>query len=356
MTKVTGFETWLVRVPYEEGRRFGNHIVLRLRTDDSLEGVGYVTNLAPSLLKAQRVAVESFAELVIGEDPMAVERVNTNLVGRAGIRSQLWGMARSAISVIDIALWDLKAKVLGRALHRLLGATSDEVPVYASWNLWWQYDLPALARHAEEHLDRGFRQMKYRMGGVKGLSEAVERTRVLREAVGPDVELLVDMNWGWTVDETIERGRAMQEYGLYWIEDPIPADDIEGLAQIAGALDTPIAAGETYDSAAQFRAALDRRALDKVIVDLEVGGITPFLKVAHIVESYGKGVASHTCTEVGTHLIAALPNALTVEYVPWAQPLFHEVPPVKEGKLVLSDKPGLGLELDESALRNYALT
>jgi L-alanine-DL-glutamate epimerase-like enolase superfamily enzyme len=194
------------------------------------------------------------------------------------------------------------------------------------------------------------------MGGVKGLSEAVERTRVLREAVGPDVELLVDMNWGWTVDETIERGRAMQEYGLYWIEDPIPADDIEGLAQIAGALDTPIAAGETYDSAAQFRAALDRRALDKVIVDLEVGGITPFLKVAHIVESYGKGVASHTCTEVGTHLIAALPNALTVEYVPWAQPLFHEVPPVEEGKLVLSDKPGLGLELDESALRNYALT
>src|SRR5690606_35193882 len=175
---------------------------------------------------------------------------------------------------------------------------------------------------------------------------AVERTRVLRETVGPDVELLVDMNWGWTVDETIERGRAMQEYGLYWIEDPIPADDIDGLAEVARALQTPIAAGETYDSAAQFRAALERRALDKVIVDLEVGGITAFLKTAHLVESYGKSVASHTCTEVGAHLIAALPNALTVEYVPWAQPLFREVPPVKEGKLVLGQKPGLGLELD----------
>jgi L-alanine-DL-glutamate epimerase-like enolase superfamily enzyme len=356
MTKVASFETWLVRVPYEEGRRFGNHIVLHLRTDDGLEGIAYVTNLSPLLLKAQRVAVESFVELVIGEDPMAAERINTSLMARAGIRSQLWGIARSAISVIDIALWDLKAKMLGRPLHRLLGATSDEVSVYASWNLWWQYDLPTLVKHAQEHVDRGFRQMKYRIGGVKTLAEAVERTHVLREAVGPDVDLLVDMNWGWTVDETIERGRAMQEYGLYWIEDPVPADDIEGLAQIAHALQTPIAAGETYDSPAQFRAALDRRALDKVIVDLEVGGITPFLKIAHLVETYGKGVASHTCTEAGTHLIAALPNALTVEYVPWAQPLFHEVPPVKEGKLVLGDKPGLGLELDEAALERFALT
>jgi L-alanine-DL-glutamate epimerase-like enolase superfamily enzyme len=265
-------------------------------------------------------------------------------------------MARSAISVVDIALWDLKAKMTGRPLHRLLGATSDEVPVYASWNLWWHYDVPTLARHAEEHLERGFRQMKYRMGGVKTLAEAVERTRVLRETVGPDVELLVDMNWGWTVHETIERGRAMQEYGLFWIEDPVPAEDIEGLAQIARSLDTPIAAGETYDSSAQFRAALDQRALDKVIVDLEVGGITPFLKIAAVVESYGRRVASHTCTEVGTHLVAALSNGLTVEYVPWAQPLFHEVPPVKDGNLLLSDKPGLGLELDEAALTHFALT
>jgi L-alanine-DL-glutamate epimerase-like enolase superfamily enzyme len=285
---------------------------------------------------------------------MAVENVNAMLMARAGFRSQFWGMARSAISVIDIALWDLKAKMAGRPLHRLLGATQDEVPVYASWNLWWQYDLPTLARHAQEHLERGFRQMKYRMGGVKTLAEAVERTRVLRETVGPAVELLVDMNWSWSVNETIERGRAMQAYGLYWIEDPIPADDVEGLREIARALETPIAAGETYDDATQFRTALDRRALDKVIVDLEVGGITPFMKIAHVVESYGKGVASHTCTEVGAHLVAALSNGLTVEYVPWAQPLFHEVPPVKDGHLVLSDKPGLGLELDEAALQRFA--
>ncbi len=354
MTKVSSFETWRVRIPYEGGRRFGNHIVLRLRTDDGLEGLAYVSNLSPALIKAQKVAIESFAEFVIGEDPMAVERINTSLMQRAGLRDQFWGLARSAICVIDIALWDLKAKMLNQPLHRLLGAQSDEVTVYASWNLWWQYDIPTLVKHAEEHLERGFRQMKYRMGGVTTLSEAVERTKALRETVGPDVELLVDMNWSWTVNETIERGRALQPYGLYWIEDPIPAQDIEGLREIAQAIETPIAAGETYDSPAQFRTALEHRALDKVIVDLEVGGITPFLKIAHLVESFGIGVASHTCTEVGTHLVAALSNGLTVEYLPWAQELFLEVPPVKDGKLVLSDKPGLGLALDEAALKKYA--
>ncbi len=354
MTKVSSFETWRVRIPYEGGRRFGNHIVLRLRTDDGLEGVAYVSNLSPAVIKAQKVAVESFAEFVIGEDPMAVERINTALMGRAGLRDQFWGLARSAICVIDIALWDLKAKILGQPLYRLLGAQSAEVPVYASWNLWWQYDLPTLAQHAQEHLDRGFTAMKYRMGGVTSVKDAAERTRVLRETVGPDVELLVDMNWSWTVNETIERGRALQEYGLYWIEDPIPAQDFEGLREIALALETPIAAGETYDAPEQFRTVLERRAVDKVIVDLEVGGITPFMKIAHVVESFGKGVASHTCTEVGTHLVAALSNGLIVEYLPWAQELFQEVPPVKDGKLVLGDKPGLGLELDEAALAKYA--
>jgi L-alanine-DL-glutamate epimerase-like enolase superfamily enzyme len=355
MTKVSGFETWRVRIPYEGGRRFGNHIVLRLRTDDGLEGIGYVSNLSPAIIKAQHVAIESMAELVIGEDPMSVEQINASLLGKAGARAQFRGLVRSATSVIDIALWDLKAKMLGQPLHRLLGAQSDEVTAYASWNLWWQYDIPTLVKHAEEHLERGFRQMKYRMGGVTTLSEAMERTKALRETVGPDVELLVDMNWSWTVNETIERGHAMQEYGLYWIEDPIPADDIEGLREIAEALETPIAAGETYDDPAQFRTALEHRALDKVIVDLEVGGITPFLKIAHVVESFGKGVASHTCSEVGAPLIAALSNGLTVEYLPWAQELFQEVPPVKGGKLVLSDRPGLGLALEESALAKYGV-
>ena len=349
--KVTGFETWVARVPYEEGR-FGTHIVLRLTTDDGLRGIGYVSNLTPWSLKAQRAAIEAFAEQVIGEDPLAVERVNQKLL-YIFTRIQLSGLANSAAGVVDIALWDLKAQALGQPLYRLLGASDNTVPAYASWNLWWQYDLTTLAQHAREHVERGFRQMKYRLGGVQDLAAALERTRVMRQAVGEHVDLMVDINWSWSVNQAIEIGRALQSTNLFWIEDPIAAQDFAGLARVNAEVRTPIAAGEVYHETHQFVRLLQNRCVDAVIVDLEVGGITQWLKIANLVEAHGLKVASHTCTEVGAHLVAGVTNGLTVEYLPWAEPLFREVPPVRDGRLVLSERPGLGLELDEAALKRF---
>jgi L-alanine-DL-glutamate epimerase-like enolase superfamily enzyme len=349
--KVTGCETWVARVPYEEGR-FGTHIVLRLTTDDGLRGVGYVSNLTPWSLKAQRAAIEAFAEQVVGQDPMQVESINAKLL-YIFTRIQLSGLANSAAGVVDIALWDLKAQALGQPLHRLLGAADDTVPAYASWNLWWSYDLATLVRHAQEHIDRGFRQMKYRLGGVQDVAQAVERTRVLREAVGDDIELMTDINWSWSVNQAIEIGRALQPYRLFWIEDPISAHDYDGLARVNREVQTRIAAGEVYHEAPQFTRLLENRCVDALIVDLEAGGITQWLKIAALAEAYRVPVASHTCTEVGAQLVAGIRNGLTVEYLPWAEPLFREVPQVKDGRLVLSQRAGLGLELDEAALKRF---
>jgi len=349
--RVTGFETWVARVPYEEGR-FGTHIVLRLTTDDGLRGVGYVSNLTPWSLKAQRAAIEAFAEQVVGQDPMQVESINAKLL-YIFTRIQLSGLANSAAGVVDIALWDLKAQALGQPLHRLLGAADNTVPAYASWNLWWSYDLATLVRHAQEHIDRGFRQMKYRLGGVQDVATAVERTRVLREAVGDDIELMTDINWSWSVNQAIEIGRALQPYRLFWIEDPISAHDYDGLARVNREVQTRIAAGEVYHEAPQFTRLLENRCVDALIVDLEAGGITQWLKIAALAEAYRVPVASHTCTEVGAQLVAGIRNGLTVEYLPWAEPLFQEVPQVKDGRLGLSQRPGLGLELDEAALKRF---
>ncbi|HWC29977.1 MAG TPA: mandelate racemase/muconate lactonizing enzyme family protein [Dehalococcoidia bacterium] len=349
--KVTGFETWVARVPYEEGH-FGTHIVLRLTTDEGLRGVGYVSNLTPWALKAQRAAIEAFAEQIIGEDPMQVESINAKLL-YIFTRIQLSGLANSAAGVVDIALWDLKAQALGQPLHRLLGARENTVPAYASWNLWWSYDLETLTQHAGEHVERGFRQMKFRLGGVQDAASAVERTRVLREAVGDDVELLTDINWSWTVNQALEIGAALQPLRLFWIEDPTSAHDYEGLARINAGLHTRVAAGEVYHEAPQFTRLLENRCVDALIIDLEVGGITQWLKIATLAEAYRVPVASHTCTEVGAQLVAGVRNGLTVEYLPWAEPLFKEVPQVKDGKLVLSERPGLGLELDEAALKHF---
>jgi L-alanine-DL-glutamate epimerase-like enolase superfamily enzyme len=349
--KVIGYETWIVRVPYEEGRAPAPQVILRLTTDEGLDGVAYVTPLVPWSIKPIRVAVEAMAERVMGQDPKAVESINATLVARTP-RPQFDGLARGAASLVDIALWDIKAKALGQPLFRLLGASDNKVRTYASWNLWWQYDIETLAQHGAEAVEKGFRAMKYRLGGVKTKEESLARTQALRDAVGPEVDLLVDMNWGWTVDKTIRIGRELEQHGLVWIEDPIPAHEYDGLRQISAALETPITAGETYHEAAQFHAALQRSAFDIAMIDLEAGGITQWLKMANIVESYGRPIASHMCTEVSAHVIAAI-GGMIVEYIPWAEPLFKEVPPVVDGNIVLSERPGLGVELDMAAVKHF---
>jgi L-alanine-DL-glutamate epimerase-like enolase superfamily enzyme len=351
LMKVTGYETWVVRVPYEEARAPAPQVILRLLTDEGLDGVAYVTPLVPWTIKPIRAAVEEFAQRTVGRDPMAVESINAEFLARIP-RPQFDALARSAAGLVDIALWDLKAKAVQLPLWRLLGASDNKVPTYASWNLWWQYDIETLARHAEEAVDKGFRAMKYRLGGVRTREESIARTRALRDAVGPDVDLHVDMNWSWTVDKTIAIGRDLEPFGLTWIEDPIPAHEYDGLAQISTALQTPICAGETYHEASQFRALLDRRAVDVVMIDLECGGITQWLKMAALVQSYGVPIASHMCTEVSAHVIAAV-GGQTVEYIPWAVPLFKEVPSVLDGRLVLSERPGLGVELDLAAVKKF---
>jgi L-alanine-DL-glutamate epimerase-like enolase superfamily enzyme len=196
--------------------------------------------------------------------------------------------------------------------------------------------------------------MKFHVAPVPTKAEVVARTRALREAVGNDIKLYVDMNWSRTVNDAIALGRELAPFELSWIEDPIPANDYDGLRQISEALETPICAGETFHQALEFRRLLDRRGVDVVMIDLEVGGITQWLKMAHLAEAYRAPVTAHVTTEVSAHVIAAV-NGLTAEYIPWAEPLFKEALPLQEGKLSLSERPGLGLELDPTALQKFAL-
>ena len=351
--KITGYETYFVRVPYEKARDAAPQVILRLTTDAGHDGIAYVTPLVGWTIKPIRVAVEEMAKSIVGEDPMAIEAINQKLTGRL-TRPQFDGLARSAASLIDIALWDIKGKDLEQPLWRLLGASDNTVPTYASWNLWWHYDLETLARNASEAVDKGFRAMKYRLGAVKTLEECIARTEALEDAVGPDIELLVDMNWFWDVDKTIRIGRALDEHNLMWLEDPIPANEYDNLRRISDALTTPICAGETYHEAQQFRDLLDRRGADVVMIDLEAGGITQMLKMAHVVEGYNVPIASHMCTEVSSHVIAAIGGKI-VEYIPWMEPIFKEVPPIVDGRIVLSERPGLGVELDDAALKHFAV-
>jgi L-alanine-DL-glutamate epimerase-like enolase superfamily enzyme len=176
----------------------------------------------------------------------------------------------------------------------------------------------------------------------------------MRESVGEDIDLMCDINQLWNVNQAIEIGRRVEPYHLFWLEDVVAHDDYPGLARVADALTTPIAAGEYQYGITPFRHMLEARSIDIVMIDLlRVGGITQWRKVAGMAEAFNLPVVSHLVPEIHVHLVAAIPNGLTVEYMPWTLRLFEETPALEDGELVVPQKPGLGLEFNRDTFKQY---
>ena len=327
-------------------------VTVEILTDDGIEGIG-VTFFGGALVKALKAAVEALAELVVGEDPLRVEAIAAKL-RRAAISAGPAGVFTLALSAIDIALWDIKGKALGLPVSRLLGGYRDRVPTYASGALMRPHPLDYIVKTGPRLVEMGFRQMKTQLGAEPSVNAALERIRVQREAIGDEIDLMCDINQLWNVNQAIEIGRRLEEYHLFWLEDVTTHDDYQGLARVADALTTPIAAGEYVYGIAPFRQLLENRSIDIVMIDLlRVGGITQFVKVAGMAEAFNLPVVSHLIPEIQVHLIAAIPNGLTVEYMPWTLRLYEETPAIIDGQLVVPDKPGLGLAFDKAAIAKY---
>ncbi len=175
--------------------------------------------------------------------------------------------------------------------------------------------------------------------------------RVVREAIGPDIKLMCDINQRWRPEQAIDIGRRCEEFGLFWLEDVVAHDDYAGMARVNAALSTPIAGGEYVWGMVPFRHMIEARSVDIPMVDLvRVGGITTWMKVAALAEAFNLPVVSHLAPELHCHLVAAAPNGLTVEYMPWTLALFEDTPDVVDGEMRLWDRPGLGLRFDEGFL------
>ena len=359
---IASFATRIVSVPREAGplglgpRSTGaDFVTLKLRTDDGIEGIGYTGFTSILMRKALKESLDALAEQTIGDDPMMVEAIGTKLLALGGSGAPA-GVVTRAVAAIDVALWDIKGKSLGQPVYKLLGGFRDRVPTYASGHLWRTYDLDALAETGARLVEQGFKAMKFRMGAEDSADKEIARMKVMREAVGSGIDLMVDINQGWSVNQSIAIGRHMADYNLFWLEDPVHHQDYDGLARIADALDTPIATGEYHYGIAPFRHMLERRSLDIVMVDLlRAGGLTQWMKIAHMAEAFNLPVVSHLATEVLVHAVAAIPNGMTVEHMPWTFPLFKEVPSVENGELVIPQAPGLGIEFDEDALDTFEI-
>ncbi len=361
--KITQVTTRIVKTPGDSPLVFDqppatstfDFVTLELGTDQGLVGVG-VTFFGEGLLGALRVAVQDLATLLIGDDPTQTEQVVAKLRRAAGAAGP-GGIFTLALSAIDMACWDLKGKAVGLPLAKLLGGARDRVNTYASGALTRPLSVQYLEKAGPRLVDMGFHQMKMQCGSEPSIAASVERVRVMREALGPDIDLMCDINQLWSVHHAIEVGRRVAEYQLYWLEDVTAHDDYPGLARVADALDTPIATGEYHYGIVPFRHLLEHRSADIVMIDLvRVGGITQWLKVAGMAEAFNIPVVSHLIPEVHVHLVSAIPNGLTVEYMPRLYRLFEETPAIEDGKIVVPQRPGLGLTFDQDALKRYTVS
>ena len=340
----------VVGVPVGDATR--EFVTLELHTDEGIEGVG-VTFFGGPLTNSLRSAVDSLCELATGEDPMRVEAVVAKL-RTATSGAGPGGIFTLALSAVDMALWDIKGKALNQTVSSLLGGYRDRMPTYASGALMRPMNLEYLAEAGPRLVNMGFKQMKTQMGAESTAAKEVERMKVMRESVGYDIDLMCDINQLWDVNQAIDIGRRVEEYHLFWLEDVVAHDDYQGLARVADALTTPIAAGEYVYGINTFRQMLEARSIDIVMIDLlRVGGITQFKKVAGMAEAFNLPVVSHLVPEIQVHTMTAIPNGLTVEYMPWSLRLFEETPDIEDGELVVPDKPGLGLAFDQDAIKQF---
>ncbi len=329
-------------------------VLVDVRTDAGASGIGWMFAFGPKRLRAIQLLVEDLGGLLIGEDALAIERCwqtmwkSITFIGHSGV-------AVLAMAPLDTALWDIAGKVAGLPLYRLLGGARDRVEAYASEGLWLNLSVDELQREAEGFLRRGFRAMKLRVGKPDAEEDLV-RVRAVREAIGPGAKLMVDANQGWDAPTAIRRGRRLEEFDLTWIEEPLPYEDIEGCAAVAAALDTPICTGETNYTSEDFRRMCQAGTADILMPDLmRMGGVTEWLKAARVCQAFRRPVTPHLFMEASAHLVAACPNAIWQEHMPWWEAILKEPVDFRDGMIHLRDRPGLGLEWDEKAVAKFEL-
>ncbi len=316
-------------------------VLVQVRTSDGVVGQGYVFALNGDRVKSLDEQVVGLAEQVRGRSIFETEGIWHDLWGRINAMGHK-GVTISAMSAIDVALWDAVGRTVGQPLHRLWGSCRDEVATYATSGLWLSQSIDELVAQAAAFVEQGFVSMKIRLGSAKPATD-VARVAAVRDAIGPDIELLSDVNQGLTPKAAIKLGRMLEPYDLGWIEEPVPAYDLDGHAQVRSALDTPIASGETEYTRHGMQSMLRAGACDVLMPDLQrIGGYSEFRKADAIASAWNIPTSSHFFTEHSLCLAGSLANLISVEHCDWFAPLFNEDMELRDGCLVVPDRPGTG--------------
>jgi len=358
--KIADVRATLLSVPLSPPIANSTHVLRQIQwvlvdilTDQGLTGHSHMLTFGygPELLMGM-VSTE-LRPLLLGQEAAYIGRIHeacrshTEYIGQTGLAA--WGLA-----AIDIALWDLLGQSLQTPVAKLLGACRDRVPIYGSGG-WLSYSLDQLIEETTNYVRRGFKAVKMKVGH-REVAKDVSRVKAVREALGGEVRLMVDANQAWSLEEARSFCHQTADLDLFWLEEPLPKDDVAGYARLGESVGLRIAAGEREYSLQAFRSLLDRRALSVVQPDvLRIGGITPWMKLAHLAEIFQVSVASHFYKEVDVHCMAAIPNGLYLEYFPWLDPLLIHPLSISEGLAQVPAVPGLALDLKPESVKEYSV-
>ncbi len=318
--------------------------IVRIRTTDGAIGTGYSYTIGTGGHAVVSLLERHLAPLLLGRDPAMIEQIWRDLQFSTHATS-VGAITSLALAAIDTALWDLRCLGAGQPLHRMAGGAQSRVPLYTTEGGWLHIETPALIEDALRAKEAGFGGCKLKVG--RRPHDDVARLSAVREAVGPDFEIMVDANQAFAVDEAIRRARLFEPLDLAWFEEPLPADDLDGHVRLCAATTLPVAVGESIYGIGHFRDYLQKGACSVVQVDVaRIGGITPWLKVAHMAEAFNLPVSPHFLMELHVSLSAAVPNGRWVEYIPQLDGITHSGITIEAGYAIPPTRPGLGISWD----------
>ncbi len=368
--RITEVEACYLKLPQIDAERCDgtqDTLIVRIHTDEGISGIGEIDSLpvvARSIIEAppSHSIATGLKELIIGEDPFEIERI-WNKMYQGTLYYGRTGPVLHAMSGIDIALWDIIGKASGRPVAQMLGGVyRDRIKAYAS--LVMPETIKEAAQLAEKYLAHGYRAMKFGWGPIgRDAKFDEELVKTLRSVVGDDIDLMIDVGHAWDAQHAIRMARRFEQYGVYWIEEPLPPDDLAGYAQLADAVDVYIAAGEQESGRRACGRLLDEGRIDILQPDLgRCGGLTEGKKIAYMAYDRNKKVVPHAfktgiLVAASTHYTASMPHGFLLEYTvsesPLARHLVQNPVEFRDGYVHLPQAPGLGIELDDSVVERY---
>jgi len=332
--------------------------LIRVHTDNGLVGVGSVYSYPGAVALIVRDQIDP---LLRGEDPSQIERLWDKMYGLTRWYGRK-GVAMSTLGGVDTALWDLRGKAAGKPVWSLLGGEREHCPAYASGLLWKDFD--ELAQEAAAYIDRGFRRVKMRLARSEAYDIAA--VRAVRAAIGKNNDIMVDASMRYHLELARRMGRFLKSQDVFWFEEPFAPEDIDSYSALRPTVDVPVAAGENEFGVQGFRELIRAGAVDIVQPDASrCGGLSEAWRVAKLAQKHGLGVAAHSWSDAvaiiaNAHVIAAAPNGITVEVDgtgnPFVEALLTEKLRIREGRLQLSNAPGLGFELQDDVVERYRMS